>query len=972
MFKKFFQRKPKASDKDRQLEHINTLDSSSPQHLSQLLELAKSDPDPNVRSAAASRIGLRDCLAGLLKHEQDTVVRSRLIKLLFNQCTDDAAVEIATNLLRHADDDTGRIALLADVHQPAAATFIAARIQDPQALVQTAVEHKISRVRLAAAQQLQDETQLLDLAHRSRDKSVNQWVRARLKELKEQRQQQALQQEQIDKLLDDCQQLSTSENPLDYRQRQSRLQTRMEELKTQLTDHQQSQALNLLKQCSAKAEELEQAVREPVNPPPVAKTPKVEAQEEPTVEDPTASAREQLAADLNALLQSSETMDVDAIEQQLNTSRTAWQALGEDQQGHTFHQVTKQLQDAASSQLYLQQNSDALTAFCKKSLDADLDDETLESLRSDTKDYLDVLRWPDNWQAPEALNALREFNKQSKDLFFQRREQTRKRAQQLDKKIHRMGDAVRRKNLRLANNLHREIEHAWKTIPDTDQRKLQQHLNKHLPEFEKLNDWHDYSANPKKEDLCEQMEALIDREQAPEARAESVKQLRNEWRTVTAANVKKDDPLWTRFNGAAEKAYAPCEPFFEKQRERQRKNLEKRERLTGELEQLLEGINWEEPPFDMLDKVLRTARAEWQQYSPVHFPDAKPCQKRFDTAMDKVHGALQQQRKSNAAERDLLIGRAAALSEVEDTDSAIAQALKLQDAWKAIGPVNPQAQRKQWRVFRKNMDAVFARRQAERDANNAQQNAQSEQVSALLDKLEALTKLPDEQLPQAQAESSELLNQIDEASQELPKRASASLARRQSALLDIIAKKQRELPMRRRAKTYADLSALAAQCHNVEQAVLNGETISPIDNSESQWRSLMLSRLELHNDIEKMRSSMSDNLESLEQLAIELEILAEVDTPEEFRGQRRAWQLDLLESGSPVSDGRTQEEQFFELLQRWHSVGAVSDQSRDALDKRLALASAPFAKLLDAGPQPTPPVVKVNSETEVLNSNDDQ
>ena len=962
MFKKLFQRKPKPSNKERQLERIESLDSSSPQHLSQLLELAKSDPDPNIRSAAASRIGLRDCLAALLKDEQDATVRSRLVKLLFKQCSDDDAIEIATNLLRHADDDKSRIALLADVQQPAAATFIATRIQDPKALIEAAVEHKISRVRLAAAQQLQDEDSLHELAHKARDKSVNQWVRARLKEVKELRHQEEQNVAQIEKIIDDGRQLAKSDNPVDYRQRLSRLQSHFESLQQQSDAAQQQVIQQIFSDCGTRADDFEQASADAANAK-AEPTMAAEKTAEPIVEeappiDPEAHVRDQIHANLADALDAETTLTVESIRTLLHNSRSAWDTLSNDSPQHGFHLCFEKLKDAATSQEYLAANGDALLAMSDTTIDDSLDDETLQTLHNNLKEYLDVLSWPANWPVPEAIQKLRESHHKTQQLHKQRRELSRKRAQQLDKKIHRMGEALRRKNLRLANNIHREVEEALPKFTGHEQRKLQQHLDKHLPEFTKLLDWHEYSSEPKKEALCEQMEALIERQQPPEARAESVKKLRAEWRTVTAANVKKDDPLWTRFNAAAEQAYAPCEPFFEKLNERKRDNLNQRERLTDELEQLMADINWQQPSFDMLDKVLRTARAEWQQYSPVHFPDAKPCQKRFDALMDKVHGALQTQRKNNAKLREQLISRANALVEHTDVDESISQALKLQDEWKAIGPVTPQMQRKQWQQFRQSMDAVFARRQAARDASNAEQQSQINEVKTLIEKLEELAKRPEEQLSQTSEEASALQQQISEASQDLGKKALGGLLRRQHHALDTIAEKQSSLPLRKRARSYAALAELSQRCSQAEAAILSGESApANIDLSDSQWQNLMQSRIDkiANADVDQLRASQAENLRTLERLAIELEILADVDTPSDYRGQRRAWQLDMLESGETVHDGREPEDRFFELLQRWHAVAAVDNTAYQPMAQRFKNACQPFAKLLDVGSEPSTP-----------------
>lgn len=951
MFKKFFQRKPVISDQKRQLELIETLHCNSPPQLGQLLELAKSNTDTSVRCAAVSRIEQRDCLAVLLKNEQNTAVRSQLMTQLFKLCSDDEALAVATDILQEADSDSARSALLAETQHPAAAVFIISRIQDPQLLLRTAVEHKVSRVRLAAAQQLQNEKQLLELSHNSRDKSVSQWVRARLKETKKQRQQQEQKQALVQKLLEDSRQLSTSENPVDYRLRLDRLQTRRDELQQQASTEQLAALKTLLSLCSTRADTTEAAEQQPPLAAPEEPVIETAAAEEPTaIEDPNASIRKQIHAHLAEALEASKAPSSTALQSLLDTSHAAWDKLSNDRPEHPYHHSYARLLEARNSLEYLAAHNDALIERCATPIDNNLDDSALHTLRSDLSDHLKALDWPVDWEVPTTLQTLRTTQQKAQELHRQRRDQSRKRAQQLDKKIHRMGDALRRKNLRLANSIHREVEETLPKLPASDQHRLQKNLDKHLPELAKLLDWHEYSSQPKKEELCAQVEALIVREQAPEARAESVKQLRKEWRTVTAANVKKDDPLWVRFNDAAEKAYAPCLPFFEKLKQRKGENLKQRERLTTELEQLLADINWEEPPFDMLTTVLRVARTEWQQYSPIHFPEAKPCQKRFDAAMDRIHGALQQQRKDNAALREQLIARATALAALDDNSSAISQALKLQDEWKAVGPVSPQMQRRQWQQFRAPMDAVFAQRQAVRDADHAEQKEQNDQVSALLDKLEAIADLPEEQLPHAIEESQQLQQQIDEACHALPKNRQSGFIRRQSALLSTIENKQRSLPLHRRAKSYAALAALGHNCHLAETALLNGEDMpsTGIDLNDSPWKSLMQTRAEHleKNNAELLRTELEDNLETLENLAIELEILAEVDTPDAYRGQRRVWQLDMLESGNSFNDGSTPEELFFDILQRWYATGAVEKSVYEPLQQRLQRASQPFSALL--------------------------
>ncbi|SEI52876.1 protein of unknown function [Allopseudospirillum japonicum] len=75
-----------------------------------------------------------------------------------------------------------------------------------------------------------------------------------------------------------------------------------------------------------------------------------------------------------------------------------------------------------------------------------------------------------------------------------------------------------------------------------------------------LKDWQGFVAQPKREQLCQRMEALVDDQMEPQLKAERIQALQQEWKQLGNVGVHK--ALWTRFKQAADQAYAPCQAYF--------------------------------------------------------------------------------------------------------------------------------------------------------------------------------------------------------------------------------------------------------------------------------------------------------------------------------------------------------------------------------------------------------------------------
>ena len=98
-----------------------------------------------------------------------------------------------------------------------------------------------------------------------------------------------------------------------------------------------------------------------------------------------------------------------------------------------------------------------------------------------------------------------------------------------------------------------------------------------------LKAWKEHAAAPKRAALIEEMEALIDAALEPQALADRIRQLQNDWKTVSKGVVSDSDADWQRFHQAAQSAYQPCREYFEAQAKVRQVNSAKRKTILERL-----------------------------------------------------------------------------------------------------------------------------------------------------------------------------------------------------------------------------------------------------------------------------------------------------------------------------------------------------------------------------------------------------
>jgi hypothetical protein len=463
--------------------------------------------------------------------------------------------------------------------------------------------------------------------------------------------------------------------------------------------------------------------------------------------------------------------------------------------------------------------------------------------------------WPDNLPVPPQLRDQPSTDEPPAAPAAEEPEKSNKSGSELDRTLGVLHSALRRRQLKFANRLWHKLEQ----LEDSANSAQKARMEKLKPQLDELRDWHAFAAEPKKLQLCEQMEQLAHTDMPPQEKADSIQILQEQWRELMSADQQSDQALWDRFRAAADIAWEPCREHFAEQDRERAANLGKRIALCDQLEQYLAALDPDAvADWSAVFEIRRTAPQEWKGYQPVRFTDIREVSKRFSDLLKRFDDLLDSIAGKHSAELEKLIDEAQALAASDDSRQSAEQFKNLQKRWQSVGWVPLNTQRKLYKRFRTLADQVFARRDEQFQAQRLQSSAEAEALRCELQALEqALAQADDDNAMKLLADMADRINALP-----CPKREE-KLQQQRDALVREARQRRQRWPQWQR------WSALKDSIKNAPVAA---------DNSSQQ------------------------------ELAVALEVSADLESPEHAREQRMQWQLQQLSnamkssSAAPVID----------------------------------------------------------------------
>ena len=580
------------------------------------------------------------------------------------------------------------------------------------------------------------------------------------------------------------------------------------------------------------------------------------------------------------------------------------------------------------------------------------DVETLHIAEQKLYNLTRQLSWPYKLKQPQLYVQLKSQHQQVKKQLQEKKKAQKKKLAQIDTKVTILKSHIRQKNLIKANRMFNYIQNLIEELPEalrvTEHSKMEAVVNA-LNELRGLNE---FITQPKKLELCEQMEALVNKKVPAEKLMDEIKRIQQKWKSLATSDADADDVLWERFKQAADKAYEPCAAYLNEQEKLKNKNLEGRIALIGKLEKQLGEQSWEHVDWKQVQQDYTQYWKQWRALAPVFFSQNKPHQKTFESLIGEYKTRLDAEKNENHELYNQLIDRVGKLSEElteDNVDDAIEQVKRIQASWKNIGITHFNKSRKQWNKFQKTCDSVFEFQRLKHKSIREQENQQMDEVHALVNNIKALIKLPDETFASSQADYQALVEAFENI--ELPAFHEEKGARLFNRVCEDYQTHLAGLGQRSKQQAHKLTRQAAQLCNNAETLAQTGADRNEFNALKTEFDSMTLNKTIAENLNQRIETAAiildnpdnhnpqqcSENEQCLAQLAIELEVLFDLKTPDHALKQRMDYQLEQLQQGlKPTLTPAEKLQQLEELETRWYQVGMVSVEARASLEQRLA------------------------------------
>ena len=502
-----------------------------------------------------------------------------------------------------------------------------------------------------------------------------------------------------------------------------------------------------------------------------------------------------------------------------------------------------------------------------------------------------------------------------------------------------------------ASGLRRALEEKLPALPSVP-LPVSRQLQKLDTSLEELKAWKEHAAAPKRAELIQDMQALIGSALEPQALADRIRQLQDDWKIVSKGVLSDSEADWQRFHQAAEQAYQPCREHFEAQAKLRQANAEKRKAILERLRAFEAAQSGDHAEWRAFITVLREAPQEWRRHFPVERAAARELQKEFDAAIGRLQGRLDAWHASNAEAKRSLIQRAAGLVDLADGHEATEAVKRLQTQWKELGAGPPRQDRGLWDEFHGHCDAVFQKRHQAHADHTASLQSSKARALALCEEAERLAGKSGIDLLEGPTKIAEWRAAF-EAIGELPRTDERALRGRFERAIERVKAAISAQKVRDKERSLEDLLEAAQRIHAYGRALAQAAPLAECEALKQSaetfvaaiphWPKGRTEALAEAWSTATTASSIDAAREAaLRMVCIRSEILSELPTPAEDQEARRNYQMRrLVERMGQGRDGA--DDSVESLALEWTRGNADSVEVYQSLFERFK-SSLPFSR----------------------------
>jgi len=269
---------------------------------------------------------------------------------------------------------------------------------------------------------------------------------------------------------------------------------------------------------------------------------------------------------------------------------------------------------------------------------------------------------------------------------------------------------------------------------------LMRRLRRERAQLGRMRDWARWGDDQSREHLIRVAQELPQGERDPEDQANAVTGLREEWKRLDA-NRHATRKQWERFDAILTQAFRPVLEFRAQRASKEKAAATAKASVCDQCEAWATSIDWQHADFRAVAAQRHAFGTRWRALPFAGFRAERRLRKRFDQPVKMVEERLGAARQAERSRREALIGEAEALREAPHLSDAIKAVVALQSRWKDGAPSVDFARRDEqalWQRFRGACDALFARREAQRNAHAAERATRETERSRQLNERKAL------------------------------------------------------------------------------------------------------------------------------------------------------------------------------------------------------------------------------------------
>lgn len=256
----------------------------------------------------------------------------------------------------------------------------------------------------------------------------------------------------------------------------------------------------------------------------------------------------------------------------------------------------------------------------------------------------------------------------------------------------------------------------------------------------------DYKKNlEEKLQLCERAESLLLEESINKASKE-LHELHDRWKEIGPVSMDKKDEIWDRFKAASDAIAEKRKAYYDKMQAEMEQNLLAKRGLCERAEALLTQNCQNAGEWNALSTQVDELMSLWKGIG-------RAPQSENDSVWERFRGSLNaffegkkeffrkirdEQNNNYNLKVDLCVRAENIAQQRLDYRAATAELLKLQQEWKAVGPVPVRLSEKIWKRFRAACDEFFAKKSDHYKLMRNDENTNKEAKEALIEEAKAL------------------------------------------------------------------------------------------------------------------------------------------------------------------------------------------------------------------------------------------